>query len=106
MRRTASDRVRELARVCTDPEEAERLMREAVKWGLQQNRRTIRVIKLERLWKSGVGTSKVEKLGQRLAKEARGGRRGVQEEREAGKIARKKVGSKISRLFVKKTTPA
>ena len=74
MRRTASDRVRELARVCTDPEEAERLMREAVKWGLQQNRRTIRVIKLERLWKSGVGTSKVEKLGQRLAKEARGGR--------------------------------
>ena len=45
MRRTASDRVRELARVCTDPEEAERLMREAVKWGLQQNRRTIRVIK-------------------------------------------------------------
>ena len=92
MRRTASDRVRELARVCTDPEEAERLMREAVKWGLQQNRRTIRVIKLERLWKSGVGTSKVEKLGQRLAKEARGGRRGAQEEREAGKIARKKVG--------------
>ena len=92
MRRTASDRVRELARVCTDPEEAERLMREAVKWGLQQNKRTIRVIKLERLWKSGVGTSKVEKLGQRLAKEARGGRRGAQEEREAGKIARKKVG--------------
>ena len=92
MRRTASDRVRELARVCTDPEEAERLMREAVKWGLQQNRRTIRVIKLERLWKSGVGTSKVEKLGQRLAKEARGGRRGAQEVREAGKIARKKVG--------------
>ena len=92
MRRTASDRVRELARVCTDPEEAERLMREAVKWGLQQNKRTIRVIKLERLWKSGVGTSKVEKLGQRLAKEARGGRRGAQEVREAGKIARKKVG--------------
>ena len=92
MRRTASDRVRELARVCTDPEEAERLMREAVKWGLQQNRRTIRVIKLERLWKSGVGTSKVEKLGQRLAKEARGGRRGAQEEREAGKMASKKVG--------------
>ena len=46
MRRTASDRVRELARLCTDPEEAERSMREAVKWGLEQNKRTVRMIKL------------------------------------------------------------
>ena len=33
-------RVGELAGFCTDPEEAERLMREAVKWGLQQNKPT------------------------------------------------------------------
>ena len=60
MRRTASDRVRELARLCTNPEEAERSMREAVKWGLEQNKRTVRMIKLERLVRCGVGwTSEV-----------------------------------------------
>ena len=51
MRRTASDRVGELAGVCTDPQEAEHQMREAIKWGLEQNKRTIRMMKLERLWK-------------------------------------------------------
>ena len=85
MRRTANIRVGELARLCTDPEEAERLMREAVNWGLQQNKRTIRMIKLERLLKCGVGTTKVEKFGERLAREARGGRRGPAEEREVVK---------------------
>ena len=48
MRRTASDRVREISRLCTDPQEAERLMREAVKWGVEQNKRMVRMIKLER----------------------------------------------------------
>lgn len=28
-------------------------MREAIKWGLQVNKRTVRMIKLERLWKCG-----------------------------------------------------
>ena len=58
MRRTASDRVRELAGFCTDPQEAEHRMREAIKWGLEQNKRTIRMIKLERLWKVKVLSSK------------------------------------------------
>ena len=58
MRRTASERVGELAGLCTDPQEAERLMREAIKWGLEQNKRTIRMIKLERLWKVKVLSSK------------------------------------------------
>ena len=71
-------RVGELAEYCTDPEEAERLMKEAINWGIQQNRRTVRTIKLERLWRGGVGTSKAEKLGVRLAKEAREGRGGLQ----------------------------
>ena len=81
MRRTANVRVGELASYCTDPEEAARLMREAIKWGIQQNRRTARMIKLERLLKGGVGTSRAERLGIRLAEEARGGRRGPEEER-------------------------
>ena len=88
MRRTASDRVGVLAGLCTDPQEAERWMREAIKWGIEQNKRTVRMIKLERLWRGGVGTGKVEKLGQRLAKEASGGRRGPVEEREASRITR------------------
>ena len=58
MRRTASERVGELAGLCTDPQEAERQMREAIKWGLEQNKRTIRMIKLERLWKVKVLSSK------------------------------------------------
>ena len=91
MRRTASDRVRELARLCTDPEEAERSMREAVKWGLEHNKRTVRMIKLGRLLRCGVGTSKVEVLGLRLAKEANGGRRGPAEEREMSRTIRRKV---------------
>ena len=61
-------------------------MREAIRWGLEQNKRTVRMIKLERLWRCGVGTGKVEKLGQRLAKEASGGRRGPVEEREVGRV--------------------
>ena len=91
MRRTASDRVGVLARLCTDPQEAEHRMREAIKWGLQVNKRTVRMIKLERLWKCGVGTGKVEMLGLRLAKEARGGRRGPAEERELSRTTKKKV---------------
>ena len=66
-------------------------MREAVKWGLEQNKRMVRMIKLERLWRCGVGTSKVEKLGQRLAKEASGGRRGPVEERQLVRVTRRKV---------------
>ena len=84
-------RVGDLARHCTDPEEAENLMREAINWGIQQNRRTVRMIKLERLWKGGVGTTKAEKFGERLAKEARGGRRGQAEERELVKRVKRKV---------------
>ena len=53
MRRTANMRVGELAEYCTDPEEAERLMKEAINWGIQQNRRTVRMIKLERLERRG-----------------------------------------------------
>ena len=56
MRRTANIRVGELARFCTDPQEAEHLMKEAINWGLQQNKRTVRMIKLERLLRCGVGT--------------------------------------------------
>ena len=67
------------------------MMREAIKWGLEQNKRTIRMIKLERLWKCGVGTGKVERLGVRLAEEARGGRRGPAEEREMSRTIKKKV---------------
>ena len=49
------------------------------------------MIKLERLLRCGVGTSKVEKLGLRLAKEANGGRRGPAEEREMRRTIRRKV---------------
>ena len=66
-------------------------MREALKWGLEQNKRTVRMIKLERLMRGGVGTGKVEKLGLRLAKEASGGRRGPAEEREMRRTTKKKV---------------
>ena len=78
MRRTASDRVREISRLCTDPQGAESLMREAVKWGVEQNKRTVRMIKLERLVRCGVGTSKVEKLGRRQTEVG-----GVQQRRES-----------------------
>ena len=64
MRRTANVRVGELAGFCTNPEEAARLMREAIKWGIQQSRRTARMIKLERLLRGGVGTSRAERLGE------------------------------------------
>ena len=66
-------------------------MRGAIKWGLEQNKRTVRMIKLERLWKCGVGTGKVERLGKRLAMETRGGRRGPTEERELSRMTRRKV---------------
>ena len=49
------------------------------------------MIKLERLWRGGVGTSKAEKLGVRLAKEARGGRGGPMEERELVRMVKRKV---------------
>ena len=86
MRRTANMQVGELARFCTDPQETESLMKEEINWGLQQNKRTVRMIKLERLLRCGVGTTKVEKCGERLAKEAKGGRRGIEEERELVKV--------------------
>ena len=66
-------------------------MKEAINWGIQLNRRTVRMIKLERLWKCGVGTGKAEKFGERLAREARGGRRGMEEEREMVKTVKRKV---------------
>ena len=91
MRRTANLRVGELAGYCTDPEEAARWMREAIKWGIQQNRRTARMIKLERLLRAGVGTSRAERLGSRLAEETRGGRRGPVEGRMMIKMVKKKV---------------
>ena len=91
MRRTANVRVGELAGFCTDPEEAATLMREAIKWGIQQSRRTARMIKLERLLRGGVGTSRAERLGIRLAEEARGGRRGPNEERMMARMVKRKV---------------
>ena len=89
MRQTASVRVGELAQLCTDPEVAERLMRKAINWGIQVNKRTVRMIKLERLLRCSVGTGKVEFLAERLAMESRGGR--AVEEREKVKLVRQKV---------------
>ena len=89
MRQTASIRVGELAQLCTDPEVAESLMRKAINWGVQVNRRTVRMIKLERLLKCSVGTGKVESLAERLAVESRGGRN--VETREKVKVVRRKV---------------
>ena len=89
MRQTASIRVGELARLCTDPEVAERLIRKAINWGVQVNKRTVRMIKLERLLRCSVGTGKVEILAERLAMESRGGR--IVEERDKVKVVRKKV---------------
>ena len=89
MRQTASIRVGELAQLCTDPEVAESLMRKAINWGVQVNRRTVRMIKLERLLRCSVGTGKVELLAERLAMESRGGRK--VEGQEKVKIVRQKV---------------
>ena len=52
MRKTASYRVSRLSRFCTDPEEADKKIREAIGWGLQLQKRTVRMIKLERLLRS------------------------------------------------------
>ena len=71
-----------LSRICTDPPEAEIKMKRAINWGIQLSRRTVRMIKLERLLRKDVGTGKVEKLAAMLASEARGGRKGEAEERE------------------------
>ena len=67
MRKTANFRVVQLSTFCTDPEVAEIKMRKAMGWGLQLQRRVVRKIKLERLLRSSVGTSKVEKLSEKLA---------------------------------------
>ena len=91
MRKTASYRVLRLSGFCTDPEEADKKIREAIGWGVQLQKRTVRMIKLERLLRSSVGTGKVEKLALKLAMETRGGRSGVVEERERMKMVRKKV---------------
>ena len=91
MRKTASYRVLRLSGFCTDPEEADKKIREAIGWGVQLQKRTVRMIKLERLLRSSVGTGKVEKLALKLAKETRGGRSGVVEERERTRMVRRKV---------------
>ena len=91
MRKTASHQVFGLSRCCTDPEEADKKIREAIGWGIQLQKRTVRMIKLERLLKSSVGTGKVEKLALKLAKETRGGRSGVMEEKERMRTVRRKV---------------
>ena len=49
-------------------------MRKAINWGIQINKRTVRMIKLERLLRCEVGTGKVESLAERLAMESKGGR--------------------------------
>ena len=66
-------------------------MRVAIGWGLQLTKRTLRMIKLEKLSRKEVGTGKVEKLAKRLAMEARGGRKGPVEERERIKMIKRKV---------------
>ena len=91
MRKTASYRVLRLSGFCTDPEEADKKMREAIGWGIQLQKRTVRRIKLERLMKSSVGTGKVEKLAVKLAREMRGGRTGPLEEEGMTKMVRRKV---------------
>ena len=91
MRKTASYRVSALAQFCTDPEEADKRIREVIGWGLQLTKRTLRMMKLEKLCRREVGTGKVEKMARRLAMEARGGRRGLREERERMNITRRKV---------------
>ena len=89
MRQTASFRVRGLARLCTDPEVAESQMRKAINWGIQINKRTVRMIKLERLLRCDVGTGKVESLAERLAMESKGGR--ILERVEMVKVVKQKV---------------
>ena len=64
-------------------------MRKAINWGIQVNKRTVRMIKLERLLRCSVGTGKVEFLAEKLAMESRGGR--AVEEREKVKLVRQKV---------------
>ena len=64
-------------------------MRKAINWGIQVNKRTVRMIKLERLLRCSVGTGKVEFLAERLAMESRGGR--AVEEREKVKLVKQKV---------------
>ena len=64
-------------------------MRKAISWGIQVNKRTVRMIKLERLLRCSVGTGKVELLAERLATESRGGR--ILEEKERVKVVRQKV---------------
>ena len=77
MRKTASYRVSIRACFCTDPEEAEKVIRDAIKWGLQLTKRTVIMMKLEGLWRKDVGTGKVEKLAIKLAMEMRGGEEGT-----------------------------
>ena len=91
MRKTANYKVCGLSTYCTDPAEAEQKMRKAIGWGVQLQKRVVRRIKLERLWRSGVGTGKVEKLAVKLALEMRGGRRGEVEERDRRRMTRRKV---------------
>ena len=64
-------------------------MRKAINWGIQINKRTVRMIKLERLLRCEVGTGKVETLAERLAMESKGGR--ILEGEERTKVVKQKV---------------
>ena len=64
-------------------------MRKAINWGIQINKRTVRMIKLERLLRCEVGTGKVESLAERLAMESKGGR--VLERVPGGPVGPKEV---------------
>ena len=74
-----------LSRFSTGPAVAESWIRKSMGWGIQINKRTVRMIKLERLMMCEVGTGRVEKLAEKLAVESRGGRR------EKEKSVRRKV---------------
>ena len=71
MRKTASFRIKMLSRTCTDPEVADKMMRETIKWGITKVQRHLRVIKLGKLMKRGIGTALVEKMTDMLTADAR-----------------------------------
>lgn len=60
-----------LATTCTDPEAADYKMREVIKWGIQKTRRTLRCMKLEKLFRRGIGTTEVEKITETLSSQRR-----------------------------------
>ena len=91
MKKTARYRVSRLATFCTDPTEAECNIREAIGWGLELTKRSVRMSKLEKLlMRFSVGTGNVEKVAKKLAMETHGGRKGPVEERDRYKMITKK----------------